>query len=79
MTTDLARRMKVASIDIPHSTRYLPGDYMREDPMYSAREVREFIYAEREACAKWYKEKGWLLDEEDVADAMLKRDEVDRS
>lgn len=29
---------------------------------------------EREACAKWYAEKGWLLDEDDIPDAMRKRD-----
>ena len=34
----------------------------------------EGIAAEREACAKWYSDKGWLLDEDDVADAMRKRD-----
>ena len=30
--------------------------------------------AERDACAKWYRERGRLLVEDDVADAMLKRD-----
>jgi hypothetical protein len=28
---------------------------------------------EREACAKWYEDKGWLLDESDVADAIRAR------
>ena len=28
---------------------------------------------EREACAKWYEDKGWLLDENDVADAIRAR------
>ena len=29
--------------------------------------------AEREACAKWYKEEGWLLDEEDAPDSIRVR------
>lgn len=28
--------------------------------------------AERERLAQWYAEKGWLLDEDDVPDAMRK-------
>lgn len=39
-------------IELPESHKYLAGDYMRENPMYSAREVRELIAEEREACAK---------------------------
>jgi len=30
-------------------------------------------FAEREACAKWYEDKGWLLDESDVAKAIRAR------
>ena len=30
------------------------------------------VAAERERCAQWYAEKGWLLDEDDVPDAMRK-------
>jgi hypothetical protein len=33
-------------------------------------QVRE---SEREACAKWYENAGWLLDESDVADAIRAR------
>lgn len=41
----------------------------------AANELAELVsVAEREACATWYDEKGWLLDEDDVADAMRKRD-----
>ena len=31
------------------------------------------VELEREACAKWYEDKGWLLDESDVADAIRAR------
>ena len=30
------------------------------------------VAAERERLAKWYATSGWLLDEEDVSDAMRK-------
>lgn len=36
--------------------------------------ARRAARAEREACAMWYAEKGWLLDEDDVPDAMRNRD-----
>jgi hypothetical protein len=36
-------------------------------------QVSDRVKAEREACAKWYEEKGWLLDENDVADAIRAR------
>ena len=32
--------------------------------------------AEREAIAVWYSKEGWLLDEEDVADAIRARGET---
>ena len=35
--------------------------------------VNKAIEEEREACAKWYEDKGWLLDESDVADAIRAR------
>jgi hypothetical protein len=42
--------------ELPDSDRFLAGDYMMENPMYSEREVRKFIEqavtVEREACAK---------------------------
>lgn len=57
MDTELQKRMKVAAIQLPDSDRYLAGDYMRENPMYSAREVRDLIAAERKACAKVLRDK----------------------
>jgi hypothetical protein len=38
--------------------------------------VAEALQAEREACAKWYEDKGWLLDESDVAAAIRARGEI---
>jgi hypothetical protein len=35
--------------------------------------ISEAVFAEREACAKWYENAGWLLDESDVADAIRAR------
>jgi hypothetical protein len=35
--------------------------------------INEAVLAEREACAKWYENAGWLLDESDVADAIRAR------
>ena len=35
--------------------------------------VAVMVADEREACAKWYEDKGWLLDESDVADAIRAR------
>lgn len=37
------------------------------------KEILKAVIAEREACAKWYEDKGWLLDENDVADAIRAR------
>jgi hypothetical protein len=34
--------------------------------------IHALVAAERERCARWYAEQGWLLDEEDVPDAMRK-------
>ena len=34
------------------------------------------VAAERKECAKWYAEKGWLLDEEDVPAAIRARGEA---
>ena len=36
-------------------------------------QIEAAVLAEREACAKWYEDKGWLLDESDVADAIRAR------
>ena len=36
-------------------------------------QIEAAVLAEREACAKWYEDKGWLLDENDVADAIRAR------
>lgn len=33
----------IARFELPDSDRFLDGDYMRENPMYSAREVQGFI------------------------------------
>jgi hypothetical protein len=35
--------------------------------------INEAVAEEREACAKWYENAGWLLDESDVADAIRAR------
>ena len=34
------------------------------------------VAKEREECAKWYAERGWLLDEEDVPAAIRARGEA---
>ena len=39
--------------------------------------IEAAVLAEREACAKWYEDKGWLLDESDVADAIRARGKHD--
>ena len=37
---------------------------------------KKMVEDEREACAKWYEDMGWLLDESDVADAIRARGEA---
>jgi hypothetical protein len=49
------------------------GDYC--DHHYWQERAMEAAANEREACAKWYEDKGWLLDESDVAEAIRARGE----
>lgn len=73
------------SIKLPESHKFLAGDYMRENPMYSEREVRELIAAEREECAKvceslCKEQHGWnsfsyTIAVNDCADAIRARGE----
>ena len=43
---------------------------LKERLARSGIDLRRAVAAEREECAKWYAEKGWLLDEEDVPAAI---------
>ena len=46
---------------------------LKERLARSGIEQRRAVAAEREDCAKWYAEEGWLLDEEDVPAAIRAR------
>jgi len=66
----LAERNKVAAWMIAQGYATGHGETM-EGLLDELRwQVRE---SEREACAKWYENAGWLLDESDVADAIRAR------
>jgi len=49
---------------------------LKERLARSGIDLRRAVAAEREECAKWYAEKGWLLDEEDVPAAIRARGEA---
>ena len=46
------------------------GEHLQYLPLYGQAALDAAVAAERERLAKWYAETGWLLDEDDVADAM---------
>jgi hypothetical protein len=65
-----AERNKLASWMIAQGYATGHGDTTEDLLKELEWQVRE---SEREACAKWYENAGWLLDESDVADAIRAR------
>ena len=58
--------------EVTDTAESLPADYVEA----LAKLCTLAVAAEREECAKWYAEKGWLLDEEDVPAAIRARGEA---
>lgn len=58
--------------EVTDTAESLPADYVEALAKLCALSVAK----EREECAKWYAERGWLLDEEDVPAAIRARGEA---
>lgn len=47
------------NIELPESSKFLAGDYMRENPMYSAKEVRELLVVSNDRIRELEFEAGY--------------------
>ena len=67
--TIIQMALEAGLAEVTDTAESLPADYVEA----LAKLCTLAVAREREDCAKWYAEEGWLLDEQDVPAAICAR------